>query len=337
MENIEEIYKTSLLLDTLQAQTYSLVDYYDIFTFLLGDKSNDCKFSEFQKWYKKANEDVGRAITMFLGIGHDSSVQKAVADAKILLKSSIALQKSEKTFTKTQFLGGNHQIYDQFVKYINYGLVKSLESPGKTSKNAFFLAGESNYLFVKPVKKKESVENEVKAYNLAVEMGLDSYLLPVCSVELNKSEYAIITPLLSFDSMSLDKFEKMREGAGDGLVKNLIDSGDAHKLALFDYLIQNSDRHRNNIFVENGKIKLIDQGEAFKKKENSFIPGYLRLKEFKVTKQLPLCKNYVELRNYVNNLPVSDDKLRIIISNINKSLERVDVQVNELWAPFIED
>jgi hypothetical protein len=198
------------------------------------------------------------------------------------------------------------------------------------------LAGDSSFLFVKPVKDENVVKNEIRAYKLAVDMGLSDYLLPLCSVKMQKSDFALVTPLLSLDAISLDKFEKNRPGAGDGLVKSLIESGEAHKLALFDYLIMNADRHRNNIFVNNGKLVLIDQGESFKKKDHGFVPGYLRLKDFKITKKMPLTKHYNELRQYIHNLNVSDKELQKEIDNIKSSTERMDVVINHLWEPFIQ-
>jgi hypothetical protein len=103
MSNTDEILKNSQILDILQAQAYDPVKDYDIFMFLLGPKSNNCKFSEFSKWMQKADGNLARAITLFLGTGWDASVEKAVSDAKISQNQSSVLKKVKKHSVKLNF------------------------------------------------------------------------------------------------------------------------------------------------------------------------------------------------------------------------------------------
>ena len=340
MDELKEIFDQAKVINQLDTQTGNLIYCYDIFMFLLGEKSNNCKFSEFCKYYNMADGNLARAITLFLGYGPDASVEKAVEDAKIILKPIFTFEKSDYSTTKVEFLEGNHQIYQEFCKYLETGLVKSLERPGKDSKEAYMLAGVNSFLFVKPNKKEQIIKNEIKSYNLAKEMSLDKYILPVCSVKIIKSIenqiFSNITPLLPFDSVSLEKMDRMKPGSADGLLLQLIEHGDAHKLALWDYLIKNNDRHKNNIYcTPSGKLILIDQGESFKNHLSGHIPGYLRLSNFKQDKVFPLTKSHVELKKYVNELNVSDKDIQKTIDELKKTEERMDVAINKLWQPFV--
>ena len=61
MDELKEIFDQAKVINQLDTQTGNLIYCYDIFMFLLGEKSNNCKFSEFCKYYNMADGTLARA------------------------------------------------------------------------------------------------------------------------------------------------------------------------------------------------------------------------------------------------------------------------------------
>lgn len=232
-----------------------------------------------------------------------------------------------------KFIDGDRGLFDQVESAFFYGLVKSLPYPGAHSKHAYLLAGEKASFFIKPDSNNNHLK-EILAWELAKKMGLQNFFLPVCSFEMIKNEHKVIitaNPIMPDNCISFQDLESERKGALDGVIETLIKSSSGHRLALFDLLLGNKDRHRGNCFVNNGQVVLIDHSEAFAKTEGGWIPAVLRKSNYKKGDFLPLCENEHELREWVNSLNFSNKEFQDKIEFIKKVPARIDAAINYEW------
>ncbi len=195
-------------------------------------------------------------------------------------------------------------------------------------------------MFVKPTEDVNKALNETKTYALAKKMGLAQYFMPSCAIKLKKHSNsipmtALVIEVLPQGSVSLQDLDKSRPGAADGIIKSLLEKGDAHKLATLDYLVSNHDRHKGNCYTKDGRLLLIDNTECFKKRENGFIPGYLRSSSFKRDNRLPVCQDEHSLELWMKSLDLEQeyaDKLEIF-----KKSSNISQIINKIWETQIKD
>ncbi len=339
MDNFQEKLEDVQCVYSINRMILNMASNYDLFKFLVGDKAAFCDFKKFTYLYHKNDANLAKIIGDFLHKRADTVYHQAVEGAKQLYALQETIIKFDYSQYKIEFIHGNQEIFNTFNKNFHFAKKQALMKPGQYSNDAMLIAFPKNKLFVKPTKNLEKALNETKAYELACEMGLQEYLLPSCVVKITKSStdkptYSVVTSILPYDAISLDELENKKPGAGDGVIKSLINKSDSHKLALFDYFIDNSDAHKNNIYFCNNKVILIDRTEAFNKKESGFIPGYLRTSAYKVNKQLPILKSDKDLRNWLSDLAMSNPNNQQIINNLLNSKENIDIQVNRLWENY---
>jgi hypothetical protein len=127
---------------------------------------------------------------------------------------------------------------------------------------------------------------EAAFWHVADAWGLGEYLPRSELVQIHGqagiAEVAAIE-LLGWAYKTLDKVKNEDPGAARALVEPYVKSGIAHRWAVLDYVLGQTDRHAGNMMVHDGDVKLIDQGAAFAgpdfspaRDRKSFVPFYLR-------------------------------------------------------------
>ncbi len=231
-----------------------------------------------------------------------------------------------------KFLDGDVELFNSLKKSFENGMTKSVDCPGQNSK-AYLLTSTTNSYFIKPVLN-ISWQKEVLAYDLAKKLKIEDLFLPVTAFKLQKNDQEIFfsaTPMLKEDFISIQDTEFEKEGSMNGILEKYIDSGIAHKLAVFDYLIKNKDRHRGNVLTNGESILLIDHDQAFSDR-NYWIPAYLRKSSWKDGDELPLCKKISELESWFKSLSFKSEFFKQRYEEIkNAPGERIDEKINHLW------
>lgn len=231
-----------------------------------------------------------------------------------------------------KFLDGDKTLFEGLKKSFENGLTKAVSCPGNNSK-AYLLSSTTNNYFIKPVLD-ASWKKEVIAYELAKKLGIDQYFLPVTAFKLQKNNQEIFfsaTPMLKEDFTSIQDFEFENEGSMNGILYKYIQEGISHKLAVFDYLIKNKDRHRGNVLTNGTSILLIDHDQAFSDK-NYWIPAYLRKSNWKDGDNLPDCGNINELETWFKNLSFKSEFLQQRYNEIKEAPgSRIDEKINHVW------
>lgn len=311
MDNLQEQFEEAQTVYSINRMMGTLASSFDLFKFLLGEKARYVKFERFLYLYHKNDANLAKIIADYMQRSMDSKWIHAAEAAKQLQSLQQSIQKHDYSQLKVELIHGDRQIFDTFDKNFHFSKKNTLLKPGRNSADAYMIAFPGSQLFVKPTESLDKALNESKAYELSKELQISEFFLPSCVVKIQKNtnsfQYAVVTKILPYGFVSLDELESQKPGSNDGFVKSLVDSGIAHKLAVFDYLIDNSDRHKNNIFISGSKFYLIDHTEAFRKKETGFVPGYLRLNSYKIDKKLPVSKNELELKNWLCDLQLSDN------------------------------
>jgi hypothetical protein len=310
-EEVQTAHSINQMLNTISSN-------FTLFKFLVGDRARYCDFKKFLYLYHKNDANLAKIVADYVQLPYNSNFMIAANAARQLFATQESLQKSDYSKYNLEFVDGDEKLFAILEKNFHFSIKKQLSKPGRFSNDAYLIAFPSHKMFIKPTETLEKALNESKAYKLSQQLGISEYFLPACVIKMNKKDYAVVSQILPNDCMSLDELEHSKPGSGDGIIKSLVDNGDAHKLAVFDYLIDNSDRHKNNIFVSGNKIFLIDHTEAFVKKESGFIPGYLRESTFKLTKQLPICKNELSLKQWLENLQLPSEYNDKLNENQNK-------------------
>ncbi len=230
------------------------------------------------------------------------------------------------------FLDGDKELFEALKKSFEYGMTKSVDCPGHNSK-AYLLTSTTNSYFIKPVLN-NSWKKEIIAYELAKKLGIEDFFLPVAGFKLSKNNEEVFfsaTSMLKEDFISIQDTEFEKEGSMDGILTKYIDNGAAHKLAVFDYLINNKDRHRGNVLTNGEKILMIDHDQSFSDK-NFWIPAYLRKSNWKNGDELPLCKEITKLEEWFKNLSFKSEYFQKKYNEItNASGKRLDEKINNSW------
>jgi len=229
-----------------------------------------------------------------------------------------------------KFLEGDKELFNSLKKGFETGLTKAIDAPGHNSLTYLLSTATDSYF----IKSNDNWKKEIIAYNLAKKMGLESFFLNTAAFELvkdEKSTYFSVNNMLKEDFIAIQDLEYEKQGSMDGILQKYIDSGEAHKLAIFDYIIGNKDRHRGNVLTNGSQIVLIDHDQAFSDK-NYHIPAYLRKSDWKDGADLPLCKNIVELEDWFNKLSFKSEFLQKRYDEIkNFPGIRLDEKINYLW------
>ncbi len=313
---------------------------YALASALLGDSA--CfSYEDFANAYIQYDGNFPEVVAFLAKKPLDSMIKLACRDAIRIYFPNFCLEKHDYSDYMVKFVDGDGWLFNDIKKNIKVGTIRKLETPGQHSRNSFFIALESQSYFLKKVVDIKKADNEIRAYRLAKDMGLSQYLLPSCILEFSKSsgsaERYLAFPIMSVNALSMEDTNSKMPGANDGIIKHLIDSGEAFKLGLFDYLISNQDRHRNNIFINNGQLTLIDHTEAFEKKEKGFIPGYLRLSDFKINKTIPECPNDFKLLEWLETVDISDGEIAKRMSDISFDYYHPSKTINELWLSYYKE
>lgn len=227
------------------------------------------------------------------------------------------------------FIDGDKLLFKALEDSFAFSMIKSLPNPGNNL-NAYLLANGDKRFFIKPTKE-DTCKKELIVQALAKSMGLEHYILPVCMVKIRDNVFATVNPMISDNYFSLQDFEKHHENSMNGIVENLIKSGNAHKLAVLDYFIDNFDRHRGNVMTDGKSIILIDHDKAFVK-ASGYIPGYLRDMNFPTAKELPLCDDEASLRKWLLDLKISQISVFNKIKDLASAPGRLDKAINDWWV-----
>lgn len=231
------------------------------------------------------------------------------------------------------FIDGDLSLFNDLKKSFENGLTKSVDNPGKNSK-AYLLTSTTNSYFIKPFKD-NSYQKETIAYDLAKKLGLQDFFLPVVTFALEKNDvkaYFSANAMLQDDFMAIQDLEFEKQGAMDGILQKYIDSGISHKLAVFDYLMKNKDRHRGNVLTDGRSILLIDHDQSFSDR-NYWIPAYMRKSDWKEGDVLPLCKQVHELQHWFDNLSFKSEYFKQRYNEIKESVgDRLDEKINNVWS-----
>ena len=315
----------------------SMASDFNLFKFLVGEKARYARFENFIHLYHKNDANLGRVIADFLHQNYNSSWAFTIEAARQLRDSQAPLAKKDFSSDIIEFVHGDKQIFNLCEQNYHFSKKQIIANPGRYSANAYLIAFPQSKLFIKPTETLKKALNESKAYELSKELGLQEYLLPSCVIKIKKNQkteqFAVVTKILPFECVSLDRLEELKPGANDGFVKSLLKNGLSHKLALFDYLLINADRHKNNVFLNGNKFYLIDHTEAFEKKEKGFIPGYLRPMSYKINKTLPVSEDDAGIRNWLQKLSLEDENSNKVVKKLLES-KSPSAAINDLWKKY---
>lgn len=208
---------------------------------------------------------------------------------------------------------------------------------------------------------------EAAFWHVAEAWGLGDYVPRAELLQLHTpqgvSEVAAIE-LLGWSYKTLDKVKNEDPSAARAAVEPYVKEGLAHRWAVLDYVLGQTDRHAGNIMVHDGDAQLIDHGAAFAgpdfspaRDKKSFIPYYLRAwapgkwsvmdagTRLKYMPRLPEEKAQ-ELRSWIESLDVSDlDKIlgryginpqpaKARLARLKMAVREMpaDVAVNRAWV-----
>jgi len=230
------------------------------------------------------------------------------------------------------YLDGEVNLFAEISKCFTVGLIKSVDNIGN-NQNVYLLTSTTDQYFIKP-SDNNSWKKEILAYQLAKNLNLDQYLLPVTAFQATNDKTTQIftaAPMLPDTFIAIQDHEAELPGSMNGILQKMIDSGDAHKLAVFDYLIKNHDRHRSNVQTDGSRVVLIDHDNTFSN-GGHWSPAYLRLSTWKSGDVLPLCKDYANLNDWFAGLNFKNPILQERLDEIkNAPGIRIDEKVNSVW------
>ena len=154
-----------------------------------------------------------------------------------------------------------------------------------------------------------AARREVLFHNMAHHLGLGSFVPTTSGFHKNGNDYSAQEMVAGLKPRDiLNNWSKngskpgVHKDAFNRSIKDLHKSGDLHKMAIFDSLMGNEDRHGGNYLFDpdSKKIHLIDHGRAldYKQVEGSTTPHYLEHAE----KNQISDKIHPEALNWLNSL-----------------------------------
>lgn len=214
---------------------------------------------------------------------------------------SYELNKTEDNFEQPKTIRGLYGDSEELARAVKHGFdtnnVQHVNLSGKHSKHSILVTnseskqvillkpddnklspakGEADYPFTQPIR-------EAVSYHISKILGLDSFLSKAEAILLDDKQYAAIV-FLPNDYKDINYY---RSNNPDFIKQSLLpylNDGTLYKLAIFDWVIGQTDRHAGNVMLNGqGELRLIDQGSALAGPKfdpgndpNSFTPYYLR-------------------------------------------------------------
>lgn len=130
--------------------------------------------------------------------------------------------------------------------------ITNLGLKSKNGANIGTIEIDGKKYFVKGGMKASEFRAEEKAYKIGEAMGLGDNVVPIKQYKINGETYAV-SPYLGKEVSREQKERKL-----------FYDKETAEKALLYDYVIDQSDRHMGNTFVtQSGQVKLIDNELSF--------------------------------------------------------------------------
>lgn len=209
------------------------------------------------------SRDVGNPLTR-LGISAASAFGAGAICKMLLKKQGVDINKGFKAKPSTQPVGGRLNPKD-----FETADLKDFNPGAGTSKFFKTTIGDQEY-FVKEIGK-ETLPNintqmaehaEVLSHEIGKMLGLDNYLVPTTSFVKDGKKY-VASPMLDGEPLFATRKKKLTRGKASDQLNEILDDADIKKIAAFDFLIRNTDRHTGNIFVTDKGIKLIDHELSF--------------------------------------------------------------------------
>lgn len=217
--------------------------------------------------------DIGNPLTR-LAISAASAFGVGVICKKLLKQQGVDINKKFKVKPSTQPIGGalNPQDFE----------VAKLEkfSPGTGTSKFFKTTINDQEYFVKEIGKdalpnlntEMAEHSEVLSHEIGKMLKLDNYLIPTTSFVRDGKKY-VASPMLDGEPLFATRKKKFTVGKASDQLNAVMDDADIKKVAAFDFLIRNTDRHTGNIFVTDKGIKLIDHELSFNGFQPDPLPG----------------------------------------------------------------
>lgn len=217
------------------------------------------------------SHDVGNPLTR-LGISAASAFGAGTICKMMLKQQGVDIGKGFKAKASTKPVGGKLNARD-----FETSELKNF-SPGSGTSKFFKTSIDDQEYFVKEIGK-DALPNintqmaehaEVLSHEIGKMLGLDNYLVPTTSFVKDGKKY-VASPMLDGEPLFATRKKKLTKGKASDQLNEILDDADIKKIAAFDFLIRNTDRHTGNIFVTDKGIKLIDHELSF----NGFQPDPL--------------------------------------------------------------
>lgn len=142
--------------------------------------------------------------------------------------------------------------------------------PGTGTSKFFKTEIENQEYFVKEIGKESmphlelgmGEHGEILSQGIGKILGLENYLVPTTSFLKDGKKY-VASPMLEGEPLFATRKKKFTIGKASDQLNNLLGDEDIKKIAVFDFLIKNTDRHTGNMFVTKEGLKLIDHELSF--------------------------------------------------------------------------
>jgi hypothetical protein len=122
-----------------------------------------------------------------------------------------------------------------------------------------------------------AARREVLTHNIAHGLGLGQYFPTTAGFTKMGDDFSAQEKVDGYSPEKDMHMEPIKQKY-DAALQHMHDSGDLHKLAIFDLLMGNNDRHLGNIIIDKKqpKLHMIDAGRAIDYKSEYRVPSHLR-------------------------------------------------------------